>query len=68
MTICFYGQHLAKPKKWPNLFFHGQSIEKMAKFEKFGHEMAKLATLTITSINHNLQNFIFVGIVKGFKI
>ena len=48
-------------------FFYGQPVWKMAKFSKFGHKMAKLATLIIIIIS-NVLNFLAPSWSKTKKI
>ena len=43
-----YGQmasFMARNSKWPENIFYGQGGSNMAKLEKSGHQMARLATL-----------------------
>ena len=45
---------MARNSKWPENIFYGQRGANMARFEKSGHQMANLATLSyvITSIQY----------------
>ena len=41
-------------------FFYGQPVWKMAKFSKFGHKMAKLATLA----DHIIRRLNFAAVIS----
>jgi len=56
------GKKLVIFKKWPNVFFHGQRISKMANF-LIGHEMADLATLA-TPTFHKCVEVVICRLVR----